>query len=600
MTHVGHALAEMLASYGVQYVFGQPGGQTVALYDGIARRSPRIRHVLVRDERSAVYAADAYARLTGRPGVCDVTVGPGTTKLADGLVEALNASVPLIALVGELPADWVPLRSKGVASQGFDQEPFLASMTKATWMAPSQKSLPQLVRAAFRTATAGRPGPVALIIPHDVIDADWTGDEAELEIDEHYTQAPAHRILAPTDRVHEAAELLEQARRPVIVAGGGIHNSRATQELTQLAERIDAVVMTSFTGKGAVAETSPHAGGVLNPLAGPTANRIVKRGDLVFWCGSKVSQNTSVNWTIPSPDQATIHLDIDPEEPGRTFKPTVALVGDARATLAALLEKVEPKERPEWMEEVGAIKEEGAAARSEDIAAVQTPLAPPQVMEALRRRLGADDVVISDASFSAGWISTYLPAQKPGRNWLFARGQGGLGYSVPAALGAALVRADNRVVTVSGDGGFSYAIGELATQAQLGLRTINLVLNNGILGWLQMWQEIFFEGLRQSVDLESKDLRPDFALAGTAMGCTGIRVDKPDDLDGALDQAFAADGPVVLEVRIDPRATPLQSFRRRLQQGAEGRHFDRPGVTYQLRPWAKSAELLDKGDMIPN
>ncbi|QIN80887.1 thiamine pyrophosphate-binding protein [Rubrobacter marinus] len=585
-------VAEMLARYGVEQVFGQPGGQTAALYDGIAKRSPRIRHMLVRDERSSAYAADAYARLTGKPGVCDVTVGPGTTKLTDGFVESLNASVPVIAIVGELPSDWEPLRDKGVASQGFDQISFLKSITKATYTAASQRSLPQLIRSAFRTATSGRPGPVALVIPHDVMDAEWDGDETALEIDDRYTRAPAYRPVAPPDDIQEAADLLGRAQRPVIVAGGGVLGSRATDELTRLAETVDAVVVTTFTGKGSISETGPTPGRA-EPPRGLTANRVVKRADLVFWCGSKVSQNTSVNWTIPAPEQATIHLDVDPAEPGRTFRPTVALNGDVKSTLSDLLNRVEPQERADWLDEVGNIKEEEAAPIREEEASDAVPLAPPRVMRELRERLSARDVVISDASFSAGWISAYLKAPEAGRNWIFARGQGGLGYSCPAALGAAVARPDDRVVTISGDGGFYYAIGELATQAQNGLKVINVVLNNGILGWLQMWEEIFFDGMRQSVDLETEASQPDFAAAGAAMGCLGIKVERPEELGEALERAFAAEGPVVLDIRIDSRATPLHSFRRRLAEGAEGRTFDRPGTTYELRPWNRSAEAAD-------
>ena len=259
MAHVGDMIAELLARYEVEWVFGQPGGQTAALYDGIAKRSPRIRHMLTRDERSSAYAADAYARLTGKPGVCDVTVGPGTTKLTDGLVESYNASVPVVAIVGELPRDWETLRDKGVASQGFDQLSFLQSITKETWMVPSQTALPHLIRSAFRTATTGRPGPVALIIPHDVMDAEWDESEADVEIDDRYTRAPAHRPVAPPEAVEEAADLLSRAQRPAIVAGGGVLGSRATEELTRLAETLDAVVVTSFSGKGSVAETSRHS-----------------------------------------------------------------------------------------------------------------------------------------------------------------------------------------------------------------------------------------------------------------------------------------------------------------------------------------------------
>src|SRR5882672_6057786 len=221
MSHSGDLLAELLVGYGVTNVFGQPGGQTVALYDGLNHRKAAITHLLVRDERSAGYAADAFARLTGRPGVCDVTVGPGTTKLADGLVESRNASVPVIALVGELPRDWAPYRDMGVASQGFDQVRFLSSITKSTLDVPNTSSLPQMLRSAFRIATSGRPGPVALVIPHDVLDAEWEAADPELEVDDRYARAPAFRPVASSETVAEAANLLKKAKRLVIVAGGG-------------------------------------------------------------------------------------------------------------------------------------------------------------------------------------------------------------------------------------------------------------------------------------------------------------------------------------------------------------------------------------------
>lgn len=585
MPHGGDLIAQMLVESGVRHVFGQPGGQTAALYAGFANR-PALAHTLVRDERSAAYAADAYARLTGRPGVCDVTVGPGTTKLADGLMESLNASIPVVAIVGELPRDWETLKDKGVASQGMDQTAFLKAITKATWTAPSLEALPHVLRAAFRTATSGRPGPVAVVVPHDVIDADW--QPVPLEADDRHTEAPAYRTLPEPSDITAAADLLAWAARPVIIAGGGVHGSRATVELAAFAEATGAVVVTSFSGKGAVAETASYAGGVLNPLAGPTAATLVKQADLVMWVGAKNSQNTSLNWTIPAPEQATIHLDSDPVELGRTFRPTVALCGDAKVTLAALLAQVTHRTLPAWAEDIARVKAEGEAARADEAASDASPLAPQRVMRDLATRLAPTDVVISDASFTAGWVSAFVPAQVAGRNFLFARGQGSLGYAVPAAIGAAAARPDDRIVTVSGDGGFYYAIGELATHAQYGLRTINVVLNNGTLGWLQMWQDIFFDGTRHSVDLETDASRPGFATAAEAMGCLGLRAATPAELESALDEAFASERPVVIDVRIDPDATPLHSFRRRRDQRAQGRTFARPGATYEVRGWVRS------------
>ena len=584
MAHVGDMLAGLLEASGVTHVFGQPGGQTAALYDGISRR-PGLRHVLVRDERSGAYAADAYARLTGRPGVCDVTVGPGTTKLTDGLVESYNASIPVIALVGELPAGWAPLRHKGVASQGFDQIGFLSAITKATLAVPDAQTLPDLVRAAFRIATSGRPGPVALVIPHNVLDAEWAGDDGDLDVDDRTARAPAFRSVADPASISQAATLLSAGARPMIIAGGGVHTSRAAAELAALAERIDAVVVTSFTGKGAIDETSPHAAGVLNPL-GPTASlELARRADTLLWCGCKVGQNTSHNWLLPLPHQATIQLDTDPAELGRTFRPSVALSGDARATLAALLDEVLELRRPSWLAECARVTGESAAVRAADEASEAVPIAPQRVMAELAARLNPGDVVVSDASFSAGWIAAHVPARRAARDFLFARGQGGLGYAVPAAIGAAAARPDGRVVTVSGDGGFSYGLGELATHALLGTHTTHIVLNNGTLGWLAMWQRMFFDGLRQSVDLESASARPAFAEAARSLGCAGFGVDQPASLGEALDAALAADGPAVVEVRVDPAATPIHSYRRRLEQG--GTH-PRPGTVYQLPAWRRS------------
>jgi acetolactate synthase I/II/III large subunit len=588
MAHGGDLLAELLVRYGVTHVFGQPGGQTAALYDGIAKRGPGLRHILVRDERSAAYAADAFARLTGRPGICDVTVGPGTTKLSDGLLESHNASVPVIALVGELPRDWAPYREMGVASQGFDQVRFLSSITKSTLEVPTAAALPQMLRSAFRIATSGRPGPVALVVPHDVLDAEWQAADADLEADDRYTQAPAYRPVASADTVAAAADLLKKARRPLIVAGGGVLASRATTELKTLAERLDAVVVTSFSGKGSVDETGPSSAGVLNPLGTTDSLDLFRRADVVLWCGCKVGQNTSHNWSLPLAEQATIHLDVDPSELGRTFRPTVALNGDARATLEALLVILKDEARPEWRREAAKAKKLGAADRAEIESSDAVPILPARVMRELAARIGPDDVVVSDASFSAGWIASHIPARTAGRGFLFARGQGGLGYAVPAAIGAAAARPESRVITVSGDGGFSYAIGELATHALHGLRTVNIVLNNGTLAWLAIWQRLFFEGLRQSVDLEGEAGGPNFAQVASGLGCEGIRIEQPAELGDSLDAAFAATRPVVVDVRTDPMATPVHSYRRRL---AEGKSYPRPGTVYGLPPWRRSPGL---------
>lgn len=589
--HVGDLVAEMLAQSGVEYVFGMPGGQTTALHDGISRRTDRIRHILMRDERNAAYAADAYARLTGKPGVCDVTVGPGANLLPAGFLEALNASIPMVGIIGELPLDWLPLKEKGVASQGFDQLALFKTCSKEAFLVPSVAALPELIRTAFRIATAPRPGPVALLIPHDVFDADWDPEALPVAVDDRSRHAPYLRSVAPAPDIAAAADLIRRAVRPALVCGGGVHGSDAAEAVTAFADRLGGLVCTSLSGKGSVPETRDYAAGVLNPLGSPAAIALIDEADLVIWCGSKVSQNTGMNWTLPRAEQATITIDVDPLEHGRTFRPTVALLGDVRETVTALDAALgEGLTNPAWTARITEVKAEHAAAAAEEAASDQVPVHPPRLMAEVAARLGDDDVVVSDASFAAGWIAGYLPAKRPGRRFLFARGQGALGYSVPGAIGAAAVAPPGaRVVTLAGDGAFSYTIGELATQAQYGQKIVNIVINNGTMGWIQLWQELYFKNV-QSSKLESQDVVPGYAAAARALGLKGIYVAKPAEIGAALDEAFAHEGPSVVEVRIDDRATPIHSFKRRMQE-TEEKPRPRPGTVYKLREWKVSPTL---------
>ncbi|AMY72001.1 thiamine pyrophosphate-binding protein [Frigidibacter mobilis] len=593
MAHIGDLIAEMLAQYGVEYVFGMPGGQTTALHDGISRRTDRIRHILMRDERNAAYAADAYARLTGKPGICDVTVGPGANLLPAGFLEALNASIPMIGIIGELPLDWLPLKEKGIASQGFDQLSFFKTCSKEAFLVPSVAALPELIRTAFRIATAPRPGPVALIIPHDIFDAEWDEELLKIKVDDRAIAMPYLRSLAPAAEIAAAADLIRKAKRPALVCGGGVHGSVATEAATAFADRLGGLVVTSLSGKGSVPETRDFAAGVLNPLGSAAAIELIQEADLIIWCGSKVSQNTGMNWTLPKPDQATITIDFDPLEHGRTFRPTVALLGDVRDTVLALDAAMGGSRKganPEWDARIAEVKARCDAAKQEEMTSNQVPILPPRIMVEIAKRLGDDDVVVSDASFSAGWISGYIPARQAKRQFLFARGQGGLGYAVPGAIGAATVIAKGaRVVTVAGDGAFSYTIGELATQAQYNQRIVNVVINNGKLGWIQLWQEIYFKNV-QSAELETQSSVPGYAAAAQGLGLLGIYVDKPDDIADALDRAFAHDGPSVIEVRIDDRATPIHGFKRRMRE-AEDKPRPRPGTVYKLRDWKVSPDL---------
>ena len=590
--HAGDLVVEMMIGYGVEYVFGMPGGQTTALHDAILRRQDRIRHILMRDERNAAYAADGYARVTGKVGVCDVTVGPGANLLPAGFLEALNASIPMVGIVGDVPLDWLSLKTKGIASQGFDQVAFFKTCCKDAFQVPTLASLPEMVRTAFRIATAPRPGPVALVIPHDIFDADWDPETLKAITDDRTIRSPYLRSVAPPSDIERAATLLKKAKRPALICGGGVHDSDAAQVVTDFADRMGGLVVTSLSGKGSVPETRDYCAGVLNPLGSKAAIDLIGEADLTIWCGSKVSQNTGMNWSLPTPEQASITIDMDPLEHGRTFRPTVPLLGDVRETIWLLAAAIGDRSgaNPEWMARIAEVKGACDKVRQAEMASDKIPVQPPRVMAEIAKRLGDDDIMVSDASFAAGWIAGYILAQKPGRQFIYARGQGGLGYSVPGAIGAATVLPEGaRVVTVAGDGAFSYTVGELATQAVYNQRIVNVVINNGKLGWINFWQKFYF-GETISVDLETQGAVPGYAAAASALGLKGIYVDKPDEIGAALDEAFAHDGPSVVEVRIDEMATPIHSFKRRLAEGDDKERV-RPGKVYKLREWKISPDL---------
>jgi acetolactate synthase-1/2/3 large subunit len=582
MQHTGHLVANLLANYGVEYVFGMPGGQTAALYDGIFSLSPRIQHILCRDERNAGYAADAYARLTGKVGVCDATVGPGTTKFVDALGEAFNNSIPIIAIVADHPRDWMPLREVGVASQGIDQGAFLKPITKAVYEVTSQASIASTIRSAFRTATSNRPGPVAIIIPHDIFDMSWNYDTSDIAADDRYVKVPPHRPRPIDKEIFAASQLIMESKRPTIVCGGGVMLSEASDEVTRLAHRIGACVVYSLTGKGCIRENDPLSAGLLSPLGNEAAERLTRESDLLIFVGTKLSQNTSLNWTIPEENQFTIHIDIDSSQLGRTFRPSVALQGDAKTTLGTLIETVPAVEgeRLEWFEQIQDTKAEIPEVTSYgEIDSIK----PQAVMRELAKLLQSNDIVISDASFSAGWTANFLPAIVTERRFLYARGLGGMGYAIPAAIGAAAVFKNSKVITVNGDGSACLAIGELSTFVQHRMNNvIHIIINNRHLAWIRYWQKFYFGERYLSTDLPEID----FSKIAQGFGCHGELVTDPCDLTGALNRCFNSNKPAVLDVRCDLWETPIRSFTRRLEKGNSGE--DRPGTKYSLRPWVQS------------
>ena len=556
--HTGFALAEMLVDYGVEYIFGIPGGQTLPLYEADYAERAKLKHVVMRDERSAGHAACAYARISGKVGVCDATVGPGATNLVSALGEALNSSTAMVAIVSDHPVGWVNHIDFGRASQGIDQVGLLKSVSKAVFRVPSPDRLPELVKAAFIKATTGRPGPVVLDVPADVFRQEYDFQHLENYVDPECGRFPARRTAPDPGDVRKAARLLRDARRPVMLVGGGALISRAMDQVKQLAELLTMPVTTTFTGKGILPDDHPLCLGVVGFMAGTqSAEAALRSADLVFIVGSKSSQNSTFTWTVPTPEQKVIQLDIDPGEVGRVFRTDVGLVGDVRLGLDAVLgvlregkEIAQDKGRLEWAQ---SLKQEWEHTLSQRVASDDVPLKPHRLMAELGRVMAPEDVLICDAGFASAWGALYFHQRKAGRCCIFPRGLAGIGFAVAAGVGAQLAAPERRVVTLGGDGAFTYVMPELSTQARFNLPVVNIVLNNAAFGWVKWAEQAWYHGTFKCSDLG----KIDFAKVAEALGAVGLRVEEPSQVRTTLAKALSMRKPVVVEAITDPSATPM-------------------------------------------
>lgn len=557
--HTGYVLVEMLKKYGVEYIFGIPGGQTLPLYDAIdvKKQGDEIKHVMMRDERSAGHAACVYSRFTGKVGVCDATVGPGTTNLPSALAEALNSSTPMLAIVGEHPVPWIDYIDYGRASQGIDQISLLKPVTKKVIYVPTPENLPSLVKTAFLEATSGRPGPVALVIPADVFKAPLQVENLERYIDTEFATYPATRTVPEPTKVAKAAELLAQAKNPVLLVGGGSLISGAFEEIKELVELLTIPVVTTFTGKGILGDDHPLALGVVGIFANtPGGEEVLRSADLVFMIGTKNSQSSTFLWSVPTPEQKVIHLDIDPTEVGRIFRTDVGLVGDVKLGVAALLKTLHEngKYSPDQdkLNKFEGLKGDWEKQIKELFDTNDVPIKPHAVMAALNEVMGPEDILVCDAGFASAWGGMYFLQKQAGRHCAFPRGMAGLGFTVPAGIGAQLGAPTSRVVTLAGDGAFGYVLADLATQVELNLPVVNIVLNNSAFGWVKWAERAWYKNSFSASDLS----RIEFSKVAEGLGCVGMKVEDPAELADSIEKALSLNRPVVLEVITDAVTTP--------------------------------------------
>jgi acetolactate synthase I/II/III large subunit len=543
------ALVRMLELHGVRHVFGLCGDTSLPLYDALFRLDHGITHVLTRDERSAAYMADAYARVTGRVGVCEGPSGGGATYILPGVVEANESSIPVLALTTDIA---VASRGRYVLTE-VDQEALFRPLTKWNRMLDQASQIPRTVRAAFRHMTTGRPGAAHIGLPFDV--QKEPVDEADVHADPSLGVYPARRAAPDPGAIRAAAEALLVAERPLMICGGGPVIAGAEAPLQALAELLELPVATTISGQGSIPDGHPLAVGVVGSNGGtPEMRALVDRADLVLFVGCRAGSVTTERWRHPVPGEVrVVHIDVDPAVIGANYPTEVAVVGDARLALAALGDELAGRTLPS--RESGWGRLAVAQARADKFVAFEAlarsddvPIRPERIVQTLQMLLPEDAVVVADAGTPCPYFSAYYEQRRAGRQFISNRAHGALGYALPAAAGAQIGRPHAKCVAVMGDGSFGFAAGELETIVRLGLPITMVVIANATFGWIKAGQRSGFGERYFSVDF----LPGQHARVAEAYGVRTWRVEEPDELQPSLAAALEAGGPTLVDVVTQP------------------------------------------------
>ena len=548
----GQALIKALEMEGVEVMFGLPGGAILPVYDPIID-SP-IRHILVRHEQGAGHMAEGYAHATGRPGVAMVTSGPAATNIVTPLCDAYMDSIPIVVITGQ-----VPFSSIGTdAFQECDTVGITRSVTKHNELITDAQDIPRIIREAFHIATTGRPGPVLVDVPKDIVDPKNPRSAMEWYWPES-VDLPGYK---PTTKGHprmirEAAKLIEQSHRPVIYAGGGILKARAAEALRELAELTGIPVVTTLMARGAFPDDHELCLGMPGMHGNYTAVTAMQKADLLIALGSRFDDRVTGKVDTFAPDAKIIHNDIDPAELGKVRRPDVPIVGDCRFVIEELVRAVRDlggaeaqPDRTPWKSQVSGWQEKFPLTYDQSFDD-GGPLKPQFVLEHLRDSTPDDTVVVSGVGQHQMWTSQYWKFNHP-YTWVNSGGLGTMGFAVPAAIGAKVGRPDRMVWAVDGDGCFQMTAQELVTASSERIPIKVAILNNAYLGMVRQWQEMFYEERYSEVYL-SPDL-PDYVKWAEAMGCIGFRVESPDEVQPTIDKANEIDDrPVVIDFRTDER-----------------------------------------------
>ena len=541
----GEAIARMFAAHDVGLMFGMGGFQLLPFYDAVRRL--KLNHNLINDERCAVFAADAYTKVSGRPAVCDATLGPGATNLVTGLAEAYNAGTAMVALVG----DSHRMHSWKNMTQEARQLEVLRPVVKDVLRVEKIERIPELVRRAFAVATSGRPGPVVLDVPEDIAHEVHAFDADAFHASATYRRAPALRCRPDAEALAQAAAMLAGAARPLMLCGGGVHISEAAEAVQAFARRYNIPVAHTMSGKGAIACDDPLNAGLFGRYS-RIANDLIAKSDCLFVVGCKLGEVATRRYDLLATGAPIIHLDIVAEEFDRTTTPTLRLWGDARATLAELDQALAAQpdnggaRRESYAAEVGQAMHAWRESVHAKLTSADRPIGMARLMHEINASLPEDGVLVADGGFAAHWGGLLFDTKRAGRGFVPDRGFASIGYGIPGAIGAAAAAPGRQVVSLTGDGGCNMSLGELETAVRMGLAFTLVVVNNAASGYIKALQHLMYgSGSYQSSDLAETN----YANVARALGCNGIRVEDPAEIPAALAAAYACKNrPTVLDV----------------------------------------------------
>ena len=536
------AMVKLLDAHEVKYIFGLCGDTTLPFYDALYRLNHSIKHILTRDERSASYMADGYARVTGKVGICEGPSGGGATYIIPGVVEANESSISLISITSDVPTTSIghfPLTE-------LNQKELFKPLTKWNEKIDNPKNLGNTIRNAFKESTSGRPGACHLCFPFDIQKAEIA--EEDIWVNKEFTKFPAKPKSPDPFKIDKIIKEIFQSKNPMIICGGAIKNSFAEKELQKLVENINIVLATSVTGKGTLADTHPNCLGVVGSNGGSVHTRdIVKNSDLVIFIGCRAGSVTTEKWQYPNKDTKIIHIDADPKVMGVNYKTYISLVADAKLALIELNKKIK-KKNFQGKKIVKEAKKKKFYEFNKLSNVDKGLIKPERIVKELNKALPEDTYIVLDPGTPCPYFAAYYNFSKSGRYFLTNRAHGALGYSLSASIGVQIGQPKNKVVAVMGDGSFGFTVGELETAMRLNLPIIFIVISNSVYGWIKAGQKSSFDKRYYSVDFT----RTDHAKVAAAYGLKAWTVKKPKDLKKIISQAIQQKGPCLIDIISQP------------------------------------------------